>query len=363
MKETAFLTTDQILLVKAALWPVDEALHYWQQWKAYQCIDEPLLLRENDLLPKVFDPLDYETQAFMSQVYHNLQHTGDALVSRFRGYYRHTWLKSELTWLSFQRVVKAFAEQGIESVCLQGSAARLACAGHSYGRRLQDAAFSVPVRWHAAVPSIMQNLGFQSGASHTHSSASRSFTDSRNTTIVFQPKLLPSLSAAKTEHPFRNQVKQLHLAEGVNACILTPTYQIFCDLVWAYYRQCGPDLRRIADCVLLARYQPVDWEKVMQLADDLGYSYAVMSGLGHLVKHFDIQLTEAEAVRLKKSRIAKSQQRYHALLQEYGTSPLNSKQVLKKAILEYTAYSKNDRCVSGMRLLKHIVSAGIKRLC
>jgi len=361
LRVPSILPADQILLVKAALWPANEALVYWQDWKRYHQLDETMLLKDSELLPKVFDPLDQDSQMLMSQVYYNLQHTTDRLIPRMRGYYRYTWLKSESTGQLFKRVVGALQQAGIEPVWMQGSALRAGYSQHSGGRRLQDAALCVPLQQQRTAIATLRKLGLQMSGLAYWDDVMAAGDDQKNFVLV-QRALLPYTVNRDAEQLFWQQLQRVSLPDASTALILSPAHQIFCNLVWAFWKKATPQVQLIADCVAVVRQHSIDWTDVFQLAQQYNATYAVAAGMKLLVTDFDIQLTTAETSLLRNLSIDEKQQRYYKFLKEHDALPHTTRQKIQRIRLEYDAYKKNSAYSFGLWFLRKAAVWGIRRL-
>jgi hypothetical protein len=102
------LTSQQTLLLRAALLDGPTALDAWQAWKSNIDID-------------TLDPGSY---CLLPLLYRNLQrHTiVDPLMDRFKGVYRKTWYQNQVLFHHMAGVLRALHAAGIPAMLLKGAA-------------------------------------------------------------------------------------------------------------------------------------------------------------------------------------------------------------------------------------------------
>ena len=95
---------DDALLMKAILLPRQEAIKAWEEW-----------LRIVDV-----DTLEAGTQRMFPMLYvklkeYNIDHP---LMNKFKGIYRQTWYKNQMTSHHMVPLLKSFKDAGIDSIVL-----------------------------------------------------------------------------------------------------------------------------------------------------------------------------------------------------------------------------------------------------
>lgn len=99
---------DDALLLKAVLLPGQEAIKAWEEW--LQIVN--------------IDTVEAGTQRMFPLLYaklkeYNIDHP---LMNRFKGIYRHTWYKNQMTFHHIIPLLKGFEDAGIDALVLKGTA-------------------------------------------------------------------------------------------------------------------------------------------------------------------------------------------------------------------------------------------------
>lgn len=158
---------DQILLLKAALYPTEVALHFWQQWKTYNSLSgETAEGRPNPLSGGVaeggggpFSKIDPDSQRILPLIYRNLEHTNDPLLPALKEVYRHTWMRNQRLLQKAQQVVQACNEAGIPNMLLKGIPMSLHYYKDMGVRPMGDVDLLVPYEYLDRAVEVLKTLG------------------------------------------------------------------------------------------------------------------------------------------------------------------------------------------------------------
>lgn len=101
-------TTDQELLLRAALLPGDDGRSAWQSWQDSTDIEA----------------LDSGSFRLLPLLYRNLLFLGvdDPLLPRIKGVYRHFWFRNQLLFHHMAKLLATFQQAGIPTLLLKGAA-------------------------------------------------------------------------------------------------------------------------------------------------------------------------------------------------------------------------------------------------
>ncbi|MCU0339406.1 MAG: nucleotidyltransferase family protein, partial [Spirosomaceae bacterium] len=149
---------DQVLLLKAALYPPDEAIGYWQQWKKHwNLLPNSLLGGAGDRAS--FAQIDTESQRILPLVFRNLEHTQDPLLPALKETYRVTWMRNQRLLQKAQAVVKALNDANIPNMLLKGIPMSLHYYKDMGVRPMGDVDILVPYEYLDQVVEILKTLG------------------------------------------------------------------------------------------------------------------------------------------------------------------------------------------------------------
>ena len=322
----------QILLLKAALFPPHEALPYWEQWRGLQQFAELPATTEN-LLPALFDPLDVDSQRLMPLVYRNLEHTGDPLVAYLRGIYRYTWLNNQRFRLGMQTVLAELNRAGIDAMLLKGLPLSLRYYGDLGVRMMSDLDVMVPtnradeaLRLVQQPPLSLNVTPFEYKFRHLLHAAHCWTADGVD--IDLHWNLLYQHAYADADGPFWAERQPIRLPNGQQAYTLSPTHQLFHNLVHGFAWGLATPIRWVADSYVIYQ-QPdviINWHDLLDLASRYGMTYPLRHGLRLLQAEFRLVLPPDVADRLETMPLPPAERNYYTLLAK------KSPDVLRKTV-------------------------------
>lgn len=148
MPSNCWPTSNQELLLRAAMLDGAQAIPAWEQWR--QTVD--------------FNDIDYRSQKLLPLVYHNLTKlsVSGPLIERSKGYYRLTWYKNHLQLHHMAAVLDELDRAGIPTLLLKGSAMAVYYYRDLGLRPMED--FDLLVPWHqrSRAVEMARRWGFQS---------------------------------------------------------------------------------------------------------------------------------------------------------------------------------------------------------
>ncbi|KAB7732666.1 hypothetical protein F5984_01575 [Rudanella paleaurantiibacter] len=328
------LLPDQQLLLKAAVLPAAEALPYWQAYRQARGVGR-FSPTDQSLLPRLFDPVDWESQRLMPLIYRNLEPTGDALVPHLRGIYRYTWMKNQRHLLKMQQVVRVFNEAGIESMMLKGIPLTLHYYADAGVRMMGDLDVMVPFEQATQAIACIQrpplNLRVsQYETRHRDTIHAMHGWDADKIDVDLHWHLLSQHAYPSADAPFWNNRQTITLPDSTPAYMLSATHQLFHVLAHGsplFHATTTPILRWIPDSLAVCRRADptIDWTELAELARQYGLTAPIQLGLRLLTDEFGLALPDSVHRWLHDARPSATEQTYYSLL------PVKSSNMLSKA--------------------------------
>ncbi|WP_080054724.1 nucleotidyltransferase domain-containing protein [Spirosoma aerolatum] len=313
---------EQILLLKAALFPAQEALSFWQQWKKERGLDQFIPTNIN-LLPSLFDPLDGDSQRLMPLVYRNLEKSGDPLVAHLRGIYRYTWMSNQRFLLKMSQVIDVLHQNSIDTIALKGIPLSLLYYEDMGVRLMYDLDVLVPtaktdqaLQALQAPPLSLKSSLFE--AKHRHVLHAMHLWDANNVDVDLHWNLLYQHAYANADIPFWQARQPLKLINNQFTHALSPTHQLFHNLVHGYDWSEKPAIRWIADSYVIYTKPnlSIDWHALLDLAEQYNVKYPIQQALSLLESEFRLTLPSDVGVRLKKMPPSIAEKTYFSLVRK-----------------------------------------------
>lgn len=137
----------QVLLLRAALLPAEEAVPAWSRWRA-----------TTDL-----DSLDRASYRLLPLLWHNLSRLGirDPVLERCRGVYRRTWSANQLLFHRAREVLTELTGTGMPVLILKGAAMAAAYYPSPGARPMNDVDIMVPARDAETARAHLTRLGWE----------------------------------------------------------------------------------------------------------------------------------------------------------------------------------------------------------
>lgn len=250
-------TSEQRLLLRAALLEGDAGREAWTQWRTHADLDR----------------LDAGSRRLLPQLYRNLppEAAGDPLVEKLKGVYRHAWSANGVALQAAGRALGALAQAGVRTAVVDGTALVLRWYGDHGARLIDSIAIMVPVE---DVPEASLALARKGWGSRAWMPGSRPGPYAGH---VHLPG--PGRPVDLLWDPFPEgctpEIHQLFWADavptemvGVPSATLAPTDELLRICVRAARWDADPPFRRLADAMILLRSDGdrVDWARLSDLA-------------------------------------------------------------------------------------------------
>jgi hypothetical protein len=327
-------TSEQQLLLRAAVLRGAEALAAWQRWT--QAVD--------------LDTLDPGSIRLLPQLYRNLEREGvrDPLMSKLKGVYRHTWYGNQLRLRDTAVVLSELHRRGIEPMLLKGAALTLLHYRDSGLRPMEDVDVLVRThQWQAAVDALT-DLGWKPRVSVTprHAAASHAmeFVDGHARRIDLHWHLLPDSCWPRADNEFweRASTTALH---GVRVSVLDATDQLFHTCAHGVKWEHVPPLRWIADAAMILGDSSVtiDWGRLVRLADRLRLILPVRDGLTLLERTLDLPVPRPVLAGLQNTRVSRAER------WEYRLRTRPASRALGRLPEHWLRYRRLRRAPEGLR--------------
>lgn len=357
MRYTYQLLPDQRLLLKAAVLPPVDALPHWQAYRQAQGVGQ-FSPTDKSLLPRLFDPVNWESQRLMPMIYRNLEHSGDALIPHLRGIYRYTWMKNQRHLLKMQQVVKQFNEVGIKSMMLKGIPLTLQYYADAGVRLMGDLDVMVPTQQAEQALTLIQQPPLNLRVSqfekrHREVLHAMHGWDADGIDVDLHWHLLLQHTYAIADVPFWQNRQPLTLPDGTPAYRLSATHQLFHVLVHGSpFFESTTLLRSIPDSLIICRHSgpTIDWTELTELARQYRFMMPIQLGLQLLVNEFGLVLPDSVTRWLQEARPVADEQTYYSLLTlKSSNSVSKAYHYFRKQQLAYTLYRKGKSGLSRIR--------------
>lgn len=312
----------QELLLKAATLPPNEAITYWEKWKKANDISDSDLTK-SDILPQIFDPLDHDSQRLLALVYHNLEKSGDPVVTTLRGYYRYSWLKGSYFVNNAANLVDKLQKAGFDVMLLKGIPLALKYYKNVGVRPMEDIDIFVPLHQvEDVILFIEQNLGIKA---NKHENELRKlgmfhamhFTDGKGLDFDLHWHFHIYNLNPESDQPMWDNKIPFELTPDVSTYTLSPTHQLYRNFTHGYqWLLPNPPIRWIPDSLVLLRtsYDQIDWMELLDLAKRQKLIIPICSMLRYLQKHFGVTYPDQVLATINQLQGTPTEKYYFTLL-------------------------------------------------
>ncbi|GAB4011993.1 hypothetical protein GCM10028808_27000 [Spirosoma migulaei] len=340
---------EQVLLLKAALFPANEALSCWQLWKKARQLDQFTATNEN-LLPSIFDPLDGDSQRLMPLVYRNLEKSGDPLIPHLRGIYRYTWMTNQRFLEKMKQVINTLHQAKIDTVVLKGIPLSLLYYKDMGVRLMYDLDVLVPtteadqaLQVLLAAPLDLQSSKFEYTYRHLHHAMH--LWDTRKVDVDLHWNVLSQHAYMGADTSFWASKQPLALTNSLFTNTLSPTHQLFHNFVhgFGWNTTEPPPIRWIADSYVIYTKSDItiNWHALLDMAEGFQLTYPIRQSLRLLQAQFQLALPVDVHERLEQMPLSSVEKSYFTLVRK-KSSNLVSKVIrgLKRNQLAYQLFRK-----------------------
>ncbi|HXJ83058.1 MAG TPA: nucleotidyltransferase family protein [Candidatus Methylomirabilis sp.] len=288
-------TTEQALLLRAALLPGPESLAAWERWK-----------RSIDL-----DLLDAASVRLLPHLYRRLEGAGvrDPLMGRLKGTYRHTLYSNHLRLGSAVPVLRELARAGVPTMLLKGAALTVLYYRDVGLRPMDDVDILVPTRQAGVAVDVLNQLGFtprcRVTGRHVQVGHAVDLGDARGQRIDLHWHLLPESCWPSADATFWEHARQATF-HGVEAAVLHPTEQLFHICAHGLKWEPVAPVRWVADAaVVLARAEAeIDWGRLAAQAEGHRMILPLRSALRVLREMLGLPVPAEILERLQRAHVS-----------------------------------------------------------
>ena len=283
-------TAEQRLLLRAALLEGEPGRKAWERWRG-----------ETDI-----ERLDTGSQRLLAQLYRNVQPhaTGDPLLERLKGVYRHTWSANRLLFRDARRLLGALAGADIRTVVLDGSALVTLYYRNHGTRAIDSIAVMISPDDVPGAARVLAGEGWSSAElAHMsrpgpYTSAARLLGARRPVDLLWDP--FPEGCTPDIRRDFWVNAEPAEIA-GIASQVLAPTDELLRICVRAARWEEPPPFRRLADALLLLRAvgQRVDWARLVNQARRARVVLPVLASLSLLREVLDAPVPDDSLRRLE----------------------------------------------------------------
>jgi hypothetical protein len=316
------ITPKQELLLKAAIFPPDEARAYWEKWKTMHNISRFSVASE-DLLPKIFDPLDYDSQRLLPLLYKNLEKSGDPIISALRGIYRYNWLKGNHFINRAAYLIEPLQNAGFDVMLLKGMPLAMMYYKNFGVRPMDDIDIFVPFHQNNDVIEFLdKNFNLKADA---HESQLKSFgmthamhfTDGKGLDFDLHWHFHGYHLNEKSDEPMWSDRIPISLTPKVSTYMLSPTHQLYRNFTHGYNPAfSGSAIRWIPDSLIIMKETAdlIEWDKLFELAKNQKFILPVCAMLRYLRKEFNVKYPAEVVDQLNKIHGTATEKYYYKIL-------------------------------------------------
>ncbi len=310
-----FPTPGQLFLLKASVFPPDEALVYWKRW--LQTLD----IRESDFknlnFPEEFySKLDRASVRILPIVWKNLEDFENEEITFLKRSSKGIWLKNQMLISSMAMMLELLGNAGIDHMIIKGIPLGLKYYKDPSLRVAGDGDILVPFdQKQAALHALAASpQGYRPGyldrmmspylhAAHLHAA---NHTDiDLHWNLFGEHTGIPDIDNVFWEKSLAFDM------QGTRTRVLSPTHQFFTSMAHGRYYDIPSPIRWINDCVVIARSAAINWDEVTNLAVRFRFVPFFREGLGLLQREFRIDVPESILRFLKNAGISEDEERYH----------------------------------------------------
>ena len=230
---------------------------------------------QRDILPQIFDPLDYDSQRLLPMVYRNLEKSGDPYVTALRGNYRYNWLKGNRFLKVAIEVVGALQKAGFDVMLLKGMPIALLYYKNLGLRPMDDIDIFIPLH------QIEDAINFLEGnfelKANMHENELRKlgmfhaihFTDGKGLDFDLHSHFHIYNLNAEANQPMWDGKIPLQLTPQLTTSTLSPTHQLYRNFTHGYsWHLSESAIRWIPDSLIIMKESAnqIDWNGLFELA-------------------------------------------------------------------------------------------------
>ena len=307
MRGGCWPTPDQVLLLRAGLFPLEQARPAWAAWRAANTLEEA----------------DHVSVRLFPLVYRNLLSAGleEPDLTALKGAYRASWLRNQLLFERSAAAVRALEQGGVETMVLKGVALAMASYVDGGARPMDDVDILVRLRDADRAFEILREEGWRPDSPgpgrRLRSAHAQHLQDGGGRLLDLH---WYSLATSGSDEGFWSRSVEIELL-GVPTRALCATDQLLHVAVHGGTWGEVPAVRWMADAVAVRRSAPagLDWELLVAEASRRRLTLSLAVSLEHLAQDVEFPVPEWALERLSAVRKSRLERRvYRASMRPVG---------------------------------------------
>ncbi|HEY9693251.1 MAG TPA: nucleotidyltransferase family protein [Oculatellaceae cyanobacterium] len=352
-------TTEQELLLQAALLTDEKAVKAWEKWKSVVDIDQ----------------LDVGSLRLLPLLYTNLRRWGvsDPMMEKFKGLYRQTWCENQLLFYQIADVLKMFQNAGIQTLILKGAALSLLYY-KDYGLRpMADFDILIPLdKRQQAIALLQESSWIAHQVPGAEIELDEAFLNGRHSYTFISPNnqeldlhwhLLSNCLNTDVDEVFWQEavLTQLH---SISTYALNSTDQFLHVCVHGVAWNIVPPLRWVADAMMiLNQTTDLNWERLIIIAEKQRLILPLTNALQYLFDLFQIPILSSVLKKLQNLPVLPEEQLDYQLTTVNFYSLCRQKpnrilqfyyQVYKSSYTRYITIFNEDKAPNFIRFYKFL---------
>ena len=291
-KKNHWITWQQELLLKAALFSGNDAISAWEKWRTNTDLDS-------------IDPGSYR---LLPLLYNNLikLKINDTLMKRLKGIYRRTWYENQIRLNLMIRLLELFQNSGIKTIVLKGIAL-IHLYYKDYGLRpMSDLDIFVPTNRAAEAIVLLRKSGwkaeYKSPEKIINLFHSCDLTDNTGLHhLDLHWHLYIECCGPNADDDFWNGARET-MIKNMSTNVLNPTDQLLHTCVHGMKWSKIPPFRWVADAMMIlnSSQKEIDWNRLLIQAQKCRLTVPVLYSLEYLSKNFKVYIPPEVLKKIRK---------------------------------------------------------------
>jgi len=328
-------TTEQSLLLRAALLKGPAAIDAWEQWA--ELVD--------------FNDIDYGSQRLLPLLHRNLvDHSIQSpLMARYKGFYRRFWMSNQVLFDRTKSVLSTLHDAGIEALLLKG-AALVINEKLSYGLRpMDDIDFLVRENVAQEAYTIILELGWQPKLQPLRDfdplDHAAPFDDGKGHSIDLHWRSLAHDLNGSLGMGYWERSSEAEFG-GIPIRVMGATDQLIHTCVHGIHWNPVPPIRWIADATMILRNpeSQIRWDHLIMHSKTLRVSLQMFQGLRYLETELGVPIPDYVLESLETIPVSLAENFHHGLSVR---KPLPVVGVFTLKLTRYWAYYRKQHRFPG----------------
>lgn len=286
-------STEQRLLLEAALLDGDRAVSAFHSWRSMVSLEAEFSRGSYRLLPMVYSNM------------HRLGVT-DPVMGRLKGVYRRSWYETHQVFHRAAPAVAQLAAAGIETMLAKGAPLALAYYGNAALRPMYDLDVAVPQRRLHDALGVLRDLGWRVARE-----PDAEMVRYRHAVQCFGPggveldlhwRMMYEVADQRGDAAFWESAEPLEFM-GLTVRQPDPTHALFLVVVHGVRWNMETPVRWIPDAITIMRTRgnDIDWSRLQQLAATHRVTFRLALGLTYLAETLGAPVPRAVLRRLREA--------------------------------------------------------------